>query len=205
MRETALNRTGRKHECFNTCLKSQPRRGTPCRKPLKTLEAGTGIEPVFTDLQSNRFRSQNNALTAKKYQDAARTGGEHDTVSNQPDTPAKENPDALASAIGAGNIGRNIQDGGYRTRLLTARILCLAIAVCDPDDAVNIMAAALGDLVVGQPLPPFTGFMSEAAHWADLASGPELKAYFLATFEAMTPRDRIAFLAYVTTKGGRGT
>ncbi len=66
---------------------------------MKCLEAGTGIEPVYTDLQSNRFRKDNNALTPKKYQDKARTGGEHDT--RQKPAPTKENPGTLGGAAGA--------------------------------------------------------------------------------------------------------
>lgn len=54
----------------------------------------------------------------------------------------------------------------------------------------------------GPPLPPWFNVMDDAHWWASYASRHELKAYALASFEAMTPRDRAAFLAHVTTKGG---
>ena len=63
------------------------------------MEAGTGIEPVFTDLQSRRFHRENNDLSAKEYQDIARTGGERDTAAKSSAATAKEIPDALAGAI----------------------------------------------------------------------------------------------------------
>lgn len=55
---------------------------------------------------------------------------------------------------------------------------------------------------VGPPLPPWFNVMPDARWWASHASRHELKAYALASFEAMTARDRAAFLAHVTTKGG---
>jgi hypothetical protein len=67
-----------------------------------------------------------------------------------------------------------------------------------PDDcALDTAAAALG--AVGAPLPSFLGRMDEARHWANLASRGELKAYALASFEAMAPKDRAKFLHHVRT------
>ncbi|MFC3528026.1 hypothetical protein ACFOMH_07520 [Paracoccus mangrovi] len=45
-----------------------------------SLEAGTGIEPVFTDLQSNSLSFYLNSLVIKEYQDIGRTADEHDTA-----------------------------------------------------------------------------------------------------------------------------
>ena len=67
-------------------------------KLLKLLEASTGIEPVWTDLQSSRFPNEITAQELKKYQDKAGTHGE-------PDTPVNLNietkiPGAAATATG---------------------------------------------------------------------------------------------------------
>ncbi len=45
-----------------------------------SVEAGTGIEPVFTDLQSNSLSLCLNSLVIKEYQDIERTADEHDTA-----------------------------------------------------------------------------------------------------------------------------
>ncbi len=60
------------------------------------MEASTGIEPVYTDLQSNRFSNEINEQALKKYQDKAGTLGEPDTRSNS--ISANENPGATAIA-----------------------------------------------------------------------------------------------------------
>jgi len=44
------------------------------------MEASTGIEPVYTDLQSRSVSFKNNTLISKKYQDKSRTIGELDTT-----------------------------------------------------------------------------------------------------------------------------
>jgi hypothetical protein len=54
--ETSWNGTRPKHECFNACFKTGQKENEKWPKPLKTLEASTGIEPVYTDLQSGNFR-----------------------------------------------------------------------------------------------------------------------------------------------------
>ncbi|WP_415184301.1 hypothetical protein [Phaeovulum sp.] len=159
------------------------------------MEAGTGIEPVFTDLQSNRFQSKNNALSAKKYQDKAGTGREPETLPIG--TNAKENPGALAGATGAINFEQAFKTKHYRDRAQSATALCHSIADCDPQDACEIMAAALADLSIGMPIAPFYSPMDEAGFWADYASRAELKAYVLACYTRLSARDQAAFLAYV--------
>lgn len=51
---------------------------------------------------------------------------------------------------------------------------------------------------MGTPLPPWVNVMEDARWWASGASRRERKAYALASFEAMNPQDRAAFLEHVT-------
>lgn len=110
-----------------------------------------------------------------------------------------ENPGALAGATGADQHGEEVsfKTEHYRNRAKAATALCHAIADCDPDDAAQIMAAALSDLSAGMPIAPLFGVMEQAAFWADLATPPELDAYALAGTNRMAPARRAAFLAYL--------
>jgi hypothetical protein len=113
-------------------------------------------------------------------------------------TPKNENPGALAGASGADIVLENSTHEYYQTSLSPAMALCLAIVKCPPDEAAAIMEKALGDLGgAGAPVPAFLSVMDDARTWATFASRGELKAYCLASFEAMGPRDQAAFLAYV--------
>ena len=89
----------------------------------------------------------------------------------------------------------------YRKRAAAASDLCNAIADCDPADACEIMGAALADLSAGMPMAPLFGHMDQATFWASLASRPERKAYALATFLTLTPKEQAGFLAYVQRSG----
>ena len=89
----------------------------------------------------------------------------------------------------------------YRKRAAAASDLCKAIADCDPADACEIMAAALADLSAGMPMAPLFGYMDQATFWASLAPRPERKAYALATFLTLTPKEQAGFLAYVQRSG----
>jgi len=51
---------------------------------------------------------------------------------------------------------------------------------------------------MGAPLPPLANVMDDARWWAGCASRRECKAYALASFEAMAPHDRAAFLHHIT-------
>ena len=166
-------------------------------KSLKTLEAGTGIEPVFTDLQSIRFRRENNDVDRKEYQDKSGSGGEPDTPPVSGANSENENPGALAGATGDQNKAASFKREHYRNRAGAATALCHAIAECDPADACEIMEAAYGSLRAGMPIAPFDGIMEEAAFWADFATRQELKAYCLACYRSMSASDQAAFLAYV--------
>ncbi len=70
---------------------------------------GTGIEPVFTDLQSCGKSFEISELSRKKYQDISGTAGEHDTKSFR--DPENENPGALAGATGA-----NVETSGLHCK-----------------------------------------------------------------------------------------
>lgn len=70
---------------------------------------------------------------------------------------------------------RTVEDYARSAR---ADYLCAAISVCHPQDAVQIMAAALEDMAAGMPEPPFLSVTrSDAQWWADLATPVELEAY----------------------------
>lgn len=87
------------------------------------------------------------------------------------------------------------------TRLADTERAALAFAALQslsPQLAELTAAHALG--TAGCPLPPFLGGMDEARLWAACATTKERKAVALAAFEAMTPRDRAAFLHHVSQK-----
>ena len=85
----------------------------------------------------------------------------------------------------------------FRKRDEAATSLVSAIAICEREDAVVILTAALADLSSGAPLPLFTAALDEARWWASFTTPHELKAYLLACFEALNPEVRVAFLRYV--------
>lgn len=70
-----------------------------------------------------------------------------------------------------------------------------ALNAVDADDAEMTAAAVIGS--AGDPLPCFLGGMEDARIWASWASRSELKAYALACFEAMTPKDQAAFFRHI--------
>jgi len=63
------------------------------------LEASTGIEPVYTDLQSADLSRKTNDIGSKKYQDISGTRGEPDTINLTVQVPKKN---AALSAKGNG-------------------------------------------------------------------------------------------------------
>jgi len=78
-----------------------------------------------------------------------------------------------------------------------ASIAFAALRALDPELREDTVRAALFDVSAGYPLPCFTSPLSDARWWAGNASRDELKAYSLAAFEAMQPRDQSAFLSHV--------
>ncbi|SEL66549.1 hypothetical protein SAMN05444413_1139 [Roseivivax marinus] len=65
-----------------------------------------------------------------------------------------------------------------------------------PDDAELTAAVSIGS--AGPPLPSFLGGMEEARLWASYASRCELKAYALASFEAMSAENQAAFFRHIS-------
>jgi hypothetical protein len=177
------------------------------------LEASTGIEPVYTDLQSRLLLNQNNAVGPKPYQDKRCT-------KREPDTRRKSS-----------SAGRTFSDFAKPAHKSLSRSLgyCLTLGTADawssfatiaamrlsPFERGAIAAAALKSMPIdlaemaaaavigaaGNPLPAFLGGMDDARFWASMASRSERKAYALASFEAMTAKDRAAFTRHIT--GGR--
>lgn len=63
------------------------------------------------------------------------------------------------------------------------------------DDALSVALEVIG--AAGRPLPACLGGMSTARNWAWAATHHELKAYALASFEALPPAEQAAFLNHV--------
>lgn len=83
-------------------------------------------------------------------------------------------------------------------RLTETERVALALAALNSLtlDQAEITAGASID-AAGSPLPPFLGGMDEARFWASYAIRSELKAYALASFEAMSATDQAAFLRHI--------
>ncbi|ANB32953.1 hypothetical protein M2324_003063 [Rhodovulum sulfidophilum] len=83
---------------------------------------------------------------------------------------------------------------------LTARerasLAYAALRSLEPEQAEMTAATVLR--AAGAPMPPFLRGMEEARFWASHANRAELKAFALASFEAMAPRDQTAFLRHIS-------
>ena len=66
----------------------------------------------------------------------------------------------------------------YHKRSLRQSNLCTSIAMCDPQDAAQIMAAALEDISAGAPINSFNEVRADAEFWSEIATPFELEAYF---------------------------
>lgn len=110
---------------------------------------------------------------------------------------AKENPDALAGAIGAETIveigcsDSSQELPGYATAFVNA------VAGLPRKERLPLLEVAADHYRAGQPIPPLFAVMAEARDWASWASRAELKAYALACFERLNDADRAAFLLHV--------
>ncbi|MBL3553865.1 hypothetical protein [Rhodovulum sulfidophilum] len=84
--------------------------------------------------------------------------------------------------------------------LLTARerasLAYAALRSLEPEQAEMTAATVLR--AAGAPMPPFLRGMEEARFWASLANRAELKAFALASFEAMAPQDQAAFFRHIS-------
>lgn len=76
-----------------------------------------------------------------------------------------------------------------------AALAFAALNALELDHAEMAAAASIG--TADLPLPSFLGGMAEARFWASCASRSELKAFALASFEAMNPEDQTAFFRHV--------
>ncbi len=159
------------------------------------MEAGTGIEPVFTDLQSGPLSRHFNGLGPTAYQDKACTSCEPDTLTESAET---ENPGAVAGATVADQLWGTFKTKKYRNRALAAVALSAAIAECERDDAVLLMEVALLSKRTGAPDPTFGSVMQEADELAVFASKAERGTYALAYFNRLPAPERAAFLGHVT-------
>jgi len=79
--------------------------------------------------------------------------------------------------------------------------LCLAIVkfvkAVGHAETCEILAKALVQLSIEMPGAPLFSVMDQATHWAGMATQDEARAYALASYNRMTPRNQAAFLAYV--------
>jgi len=89
----------------------------------------------------------------------------------------------------------------FKARLTERQCAGLAYAtLCALDDetaALTFGHACELAAPAGQPIAPLFNHMDEAAFWADLATPAELDAYALASFNAMHPSRKAAFLDFV--------
>jgi hypothetical protein len=88
-------------------------------------------------------------------------------------------------------------------RAETAQTLCHAISMCDPQDAAQIMAAALETLQIGQPEHDVFGTVRrDAEWWAEVAPPHEVQAYVAAGLKqlqakAIGPKARKALIVHL--------
>jgi hypothetical protein len=83
-------------------------------------------------------------------------------------------------------------DAATRLRAERANSLALCIADCHPDDAVQIMTAALQDMVIDSPIPGFSDTVDEmrrdAVGWLSQAPDLEAQVYLDAISRHVTRR-----------------
>lgn len=78
-----------------------------------------------------------------------------------------------------------------------ARSVLMAMS---PDDIAELAADLLEG--AGFPLPPFMDSPSGEAHlWSEVASRDEVQAYCLASFRALSAKDQVEFVSYVSKDG----
>lgn len=76
-----------------------------------------------------------------------------------------------------------------------ATIAAVSLGALDAADAALVADATFR--AAGMPLGDLVAPMAAARHWAGNASRTELKAVLTASYEALTPDDRSAFLRHV--------
>lgn len=75
-----------------------------------------------------------------------------------------------------------------------ANIAHAALQTLDLETAQTVVEYAFGG--AGVPTPPFLDPLYDAQGWADFANASELRAYCLAAFVAMKPKDKRDFLTF---------
>lgn len=120
-----------------------------------------------------------------------------DTGCSQDVPPEKESPGALAGASGADYQDWLSWFDDSLNRESAARELLNAVLACDRRDRIPLMERFIDAMRCGAPIPTIGSIMAEARDWAAWACRAELKAYCLASFEAMNPRDQAAFLGHL--------
>ena len=85
--------------------------------------------------------------------------------------------------------GSGLKTAEARVRAMAAEALCRAIAECHPEDAAQIMAAALDDMGTTGPAAAFLGAQKQDAEfWAETAPPNELQAYCYAGLQKLGQR-----------------
>lgn len=74
-------------------------------------------------------------------------------------------------------------------------LAAVTLATLPIDTVEDIAAQAIG--AIGTPLPAFLGGMEDARWWASYASVNELKAYALASFQALPGKEQSAFFRFI--------
>ncbi len=77
-----------------------------------------------------------------------------------------------------------------------AALAFAALCSLEPAHAERTAAAVIGE--AGCPLPAFLSPMDDARFWASIAGRSELKAYVLASYEALSPKDQAAFFRHIS-------
>ena len=157
----------------------------------------TDLNRRHADFQSSEESSHNNQVSAKKYQDKARTAGEPDTLAHfRAGNAAKESPAAGDAANGAVvqstilNHDNTPNLPGYATAFIDA------VTNLPRKDRLPVLELAVDHYRAGQPIPPLMGVMDEARHWASWANRHEIKAYAPACIERMNPADLAALIGW---------
>lgn len=89
----------------------------------------------------------------------------------------------------------------WRARLTEAEVVAIAhsaLRALDNDHCTMVCAAVLGSSKT--PMVPLLSEMDEAAHWADFADYPTVKACILAGYNRLGLADQTAFLNHVTSQ-----
>jgi hypothetical protein len=115
----------------------------------------------------------------------------------------QENPGALAGATEANLETWFLRFTNNIRRQGTASDLSRAIFKCDPADRLPFLGIAEDFLSVGTPMVGFGPIMCEAREWAAWVSRKELKAYAVASYDAMSLHDQAAFRSYINRLEGQ--